>query len=64
MSGQLDSLGQIMGGPLLGTIGDISLRAALAVTALTLAPALALYVQASAMAARLHATGAAPNASG
>ena len=47
MSGQLDSLGQVLGGPILGVVGNASLRAALVVTGVSLAPALALYVRAA-----------------
>ena len=47
MSGQLDSLGQVLGGPILGVVGNASLRAALVVTGVSLGPALALYVRAA-----------------
>jgi MFS transporter, DHA3 family, tetracycline resistance protein len=47
MSGQMDSLGQIVGGPFLGAVATQSLRAALVLTAVVLAPALPLYVRAS-----------------
>jgi hypothetical protein len=47
MSGQLDSLGQVVGGPVVGAIATMSLRAALVVTGVSLAPALALYVRAA-----------------
>ncbi|MBO0780540.1 MAG: MFS transporter [Ktedonobacteraceae bacterium] len=40
---QLDACGQILGGPLVGWIGNFSLRAALALTSLLLAPVLPLY---------------------
>lgn len=44
MTGQLDALGQLSGGPFLGFIGSLSsLRAALLASALTLAPVTALY---------------------
>ena len=46
MSGQLDSLGQVLGGPAIGAVGSVSLRAALVITGLLLAPALGLYVRA------------------
>jgi DHA3 family tetracycline resistance protein-like MFS transporter len=46
MSGQLDALGQVLGGPAIGAVGTVSLRAALVITGLLLAPALALYVRA------------------
>jgi DHA3 family tetracycline resistance protein-like MFS transporter len=45
MGGQADALGQIVGGPAIGAIGNSSLRAALAVTGLSLAPALFLYAR-------------------
>ena len=45
--GQVDALGQIAGGPVVGVIGTVaSLRAALAVAGLVLAPALLLYARA------------------
>jgi len=47
MSGQMDSLGQIVGGPIIGALATQSLRAALVLTAAALAPALPLYVKAS-----------------
>jgi MFS transporter, DHA3 family, tetracycline resistance protein len=46
MSGQLDSFGQVLGGPIVGALATASLRAALFVTGATLAPALMLYVRA------------------
>jgi MFS transporter, DHA3 family, tetracycline resistance protein len=47
MSGQLDALGQIVGGPAVGALALQSLRDALVVTAITLVPALPLYVRAT-----------------
>jgi DHA3 family tetracycline resistance protein-like MFS transporter len=47
MNGQADALGQIAGGPAIGALGNVSLRAALAASGLLLAPALALYARAS-----------------
>jgi DHA3 family tetracycline resistance protein-like MFS transporter len=47
IAGQADAIGQVGGGPLLGGIGSlVSIRAALATSALLLAPALALYARA------------------
>jgi DHA3 family tetracycline resistance protein-like MFS transporter len=44
MSGQVDAIGQVAGGPALGAIGNlISVRAAIAVAALVLSPVLLLY---------------------
>ncbi len=44
MSGQVDAIGQVAGGPALGAIGNlISVRAAVAVAALVLSPVLLLY---------------------
>ncbi|MFZ6027251.1 MAG: MFS transporter [Chloroflexota bacterium] len=40
MSGQVDAFGQIAGGPLVGAIGNLSVRLALAVTGFILSPAL------------------------
>jgi hypothetical protein len=45
MSGQADALGQIAGGPIIGAIGNASLRAAIAITGLSLAPAFVLYAR-------------------
>jgi DHA3 family tetracycline resistance protein-like MFS transporter len=46
MSSQMDALGQIGGGPVVGAIGrTFSLRAALAVSGLILSPALWLYAR-------------------
>ena len=47
MSGQLDALGQIIGGPLVGALGNVSIRAAIVLTGATLTPALWLYVRAA-----------------
>ncbi|HLZ31211.1 MAG TPA: MFS transporter [Chloroflexota bacterium] len=47
MSGQMDALGQIAGGPLVGAVGTVSIRAAIVLTGLVLTPALWLYVRAS-----------------
>lgn len=47
MSGQVDALGQIVGGPAIGAIGNASLRAAIVVAGLALAPALPLYARAA-----------------
>ncbi|MGE0542238.1 MAG: MFS transporter [Dehalococcoidia bacterium] len=46
MNGQADSLGQIVGGPAIGLLGNVSLRAAIAVSGLLLTPALALFARA------------------
>jgi DHA3 family tetracycline resistance protein-like MFS transporter len=46
MNGQADSLGQIVGGPAIGWLGNTSLRAALAASGLLLTPALALFARA------------------
>jgi DHA3 family tetracycline resistance protein-like MFS transporter len=44
MSGQVDAIGQVAGGPALGAVGNlISVRAAIAVAALVLSPVLFLY---------------------
>jgi DHA3 family tetracycline resistance protein-like MFS transporter len=48
MSSQLDALGQIVGGPLLGLIGTaVSIGAAMIASGLTLIPALILYARTS-----------------
>jgi DHA3 family tetracycline resistance protein-like MFS transporter len=48
MSSQVDAFGQIIGGPPVGVIGAlVSLRAALATSALILSPVLALFARAS-----------------
>jgi MFS transporter, DHA3 family, tetracycline resistance protein len=47
MSGQMDAIGQIVGGPIIGIIGTlVSLRAAIVSTATFLSPALLLFVRA------------------
>jgi DHA3 family tetracycline resistance protein-like MFS transporter len=46
MSGQVDALGQIAGGPVAGWIGNSSIRAALATSGLILSPVLLLYSRA------------------
>jgi DHA3 family tetracycline resistance protein-like MFS transporter len=46
LDGQVNALGQIAGGPAVGAIGNISLRAALVVTGVALSPALLLFVRA------------------
>jgi len=47
MSGQVDAIGQVAGGPLVGVIGSqISVQAALIASALTLSPVLLLYPRA------------------
>lgn len=43
MNGQLDSLGQIAGGPLFGALGNLSIRLAMGAVGLVSAPAVALY---------------------
>jgi DHA3 family tetracycline resistance protein-like MFS transporter len=43
VSGQVDAIGQIAGGPGVGAIGNLSLRAALVTSALILSPVLPLY---------------------
>jgi predicted MFS family arabinose efflux permease len=46
MSGQVDALGQIVGGPPVGLIGErLGIRAALLASAVILSPALALYAR-------------------
>jgi DHA3 family tetracycline resistance protein-like MFS transporter len=47
MSGQLDALGQIAGGPVVGAVGTASIRAAIVLTGAVLTPALWLYVRAA-----------------
>jgi DHA3 family tetracycline resistance protein-like MFS transporter len=56
VSSQVDAIGQIGGGPAVGTIGNVSIRAALVVSALILSPALPLYALAIRRGER-HATG-------
>lgn len=46
IDGQVNALGQIVGGPAVGTIGNVSLRAALVVAGLALSPALLLFARA------------------
>lgn len=46
MNGQSDAFGQVAGGPAIGALGNVSLRAAIAVSGLLLAPALALFARA------------------
>jgi DHA3 family tetracycline resistance protein-like MFS transporter len=41
--GQVDAVGQIGGGPIMGMIGNVSIRAALVVSAAILSPVLPLY---------------------
>jgi DHA3 family tetracycline resistance protein-like MFS transporter len=43
VSGQADAVGQIAGGPVVGAIGNRSIRAALLASALLLSPVLPLY---------------------
>jgi MFS transporter, DHA3 family, tetracycline resistance protein len=43
VSGQVDAIGQIAGGPAVGAIGNLSIRAALVTSGLMLAPVLPLY---------------------
>jgi DHA3 family tetracycline resistance protein-like MFS transporter len=40
---QVDALGQIVGGPGVGAVGNVSIRAALVLSALLLAPVVPLY---------------------
>ena len=47
MNGQADALGQMAFGPAIGALGNVSVRAALAVSGLMLSPALALYARAA-----------------
>jgi DHA3 family tetracycline resistance protein-like MFS transporter len=49
MSGQVDAFGQIAGGPIVGIIGNTSIRAALIASGLILSPVLLLYVHATRM---------------
>lgn len=46
MSGQADAIGQIAGGPAIGAIGGVSLRAAMAAAGAVLAPSLWLFARA------------------
>jgi DHA3 family tetracycline resistance protein-like MFS transporter len=43
VSGQADAIGQIVGGPAVGAVGNVSIRAALVTSALLLSPVLPLY---------------------
>jgi DHA3 family tetracycline resistance protein-like MFS transporter len=43
MTSQVDAIGQIAGGPAIGAIGNVSVRAAIALSGLLMAPVLALY---------------------
>ena len=43
VAGQTDAVGQIAGGPIVGAIGNASIRAALVAAALLLSPVLPLY---------------------
>jgi len=53
MTGQIDALGELSGGPILGSIGRlVSLRAALIVSSLTLSPTVPLYQKIRAMTRR------------
>ena len=56
VSSQVDAIGQIGGGPAVGAIGNVSIRAALVVSALMLSPVLPLYSLAIRRGER-HATG-------
>ena len=42
-SGQADAIGQVLGGPAVGAIGNVSIRAALVASALLLSPVIPLY---------------------
>jgi DHA3 family tetracycline resistance protein-like MFS transporter len=46
VSGQVDAIGQIAGGPAIGAVGNLSIRAALVTSALILSPVLPLYAAA------------------
>jgi DHA3 family tetracycline resistance protein-like MFS transporter len=46
IGGQVDAVGQIAGGPAVGAIGNVSIRAALVTSALILSPVLPLYASA------------------
>lgn len=50
MSGQADALGEIIGGPAVGAVGNVSIRAAIAVSGVILSPVLILLLRASALA--------------
>lgn len=43
MNDPIDSLGQIVGGPVFGAIGNVSIRLAMGAVGLVVGPALALY---------------------
>jgi DHA3 family tetracycline resistance protein-like MFS transporter len=43
VTSQADALGQIAGGPAVGAVGNVSIRAALVCSALLLAPVVPLY---------------------
>lgn len=57
VSSQVDAIGQIAGGPLVGAIGNRSLRAALVTSALILSPVLPLYALALRSGARDRVSG-------
>jgi DHA3 family tetracycline resistance protein-like MFS transporter len=46
MSGQMDALGQIVGGPVIGAVATASIRTAIVLTGAVLTPALILYIRA------------------
>lgn len=46
VNSQTDAIGQIAGGPVIGLVGNVSIRAALAASALLLTPVIALYTRA------------------
>lgn len=46
VSSQVDAIGQISGGPIVGMVGNMSIRAALVASALILSPVLPLYSRA------------------
>lgn len=47
MSSQVDAIGQIAGGPILGAVGNLSVRAAITLSGLVLSPVLALFGRAA-----------------
>jgi DHA3 family tetracycline resistance protein-like MFS transporter len=57
VGGQVDAIGQIAGGPIVGVIGNASIRAALVASALILSPALPLYSLAARRGERPRAPG-------
>jgi DHA3 family tetracycline resistance protein-like MFS transporter len=57
VGGQVDAIGQIGGGPVVGAIGNASIRAALVASALILSPALPLYSLAARRGERPRAPG-------